>query len=391
MKSKDIPQGYKDSPLGIIPQEWEVKRLGEATKIHVGKDLKENCYSDFPTSEHKYEVYSNTVQEKGLYGYYNFVEYPQNAVTVVGRGVGLGTAFARDNEFGAIGRLLVLYSNHLYYRFLSEYINLRVNILVESAAIPQLTGEQIATYKVLIPPLGEQKKIAKILSVWDEAIERQAKMIDLLITRKRALMQRLLNPKPYWESVSYASILKEVKRQLKWNDEELYRLISVKRRSGGLFERESLYGRDIKTKNLRPVYEGDFLISKMQIVHGASGLTTHKFHNMKISGSYIALIAKNDNQLDMRYFNWYSNTSRFYHQTYISSFGVHIEKMTFDLDSFMALGMKLPPLSEQKSIAEKLSTADAEIDLARHRLDLLRTHKKGLMQHLLTGKKRVKI
>ena len=168
-------------------------------------------------------------------------------------------------------------------------------------------------------------------------------------------------------------------------------MLSVRRRSGGLFERESLYGRDIKTKNLRPVCEGDFLISKMQIVHGASGLTTREFHDMKISGSYIALIVRKESELDINYFNWYSKMPKFYHQTYISSFGVHIEKMTFDLDSFMALGMKLPPLPEQQAIAEILTAADREIELAQKKLEVLREQKRGLMQQLLTGKKRLKV
>ncbi|MEG2339762.1 MAG: restriction endonuclease subunit S, partial [Odoribacter sp.] len=56
---------------------------------------------------------------------------------------------------------------------------------------------------------------------------------------------------------------------------------------------------------------------------------------------------------------------------------------------FFAMMIDIPPLAEQKSIAEKLSTVDAEIDLARHRLDLLRTQKRALMQQLLTGKKRL--
>ena len=32
-KNKHIPLGYKDSPLGIIPKEWEVKRLGDCTRL----------------------------------------------------------------------------------------------------------------------------------------------------------------------------------------------------------------------------------------------------------------------------------------------------------------------------------------------------------------------
>ena len=51
----------------------------------------------------------------------------------------------------------------------------------------------------------------------------------------------------------------------------------------------------------------------------------------------------------------------------------------------------LPPLSEQKAIADILSKADEEIDLLTRKLDLLQSQKKGLMQQLLTGKIRVKV
>ena len=32
-EANNIPQGYKNSPLGIIPKEWEVKRLGDCTSL----------------------------------------------------------------------------------------------------------------------------------------------------------------------------------------------------------------------------------------------------------------------------------------------------------------------------------------------------------------------
>ena len=51
----------------------------------------------------------------------------------------------------------------------------------------------------------------------------------------------------------------------------------------------------------------------------------------------------------------------------------------------------LPPLPEQKAIADILSKADEEIDLLTRKLDLLQSQKKGLMQQLLIGKIRVKV
>ena len=127
----------------------------------------------------------------------------------------------------------------------------------------------------------------------------------------------------------------------------------------------------------------------MQIVHGASGLVTEEFDNAKISGSYIALVSKDANTLDIKYFNLWSQMPIFYHQTFISSFGVHIEKMTFDLDTFMSFSMPLPPIKEQHSIVAIIESTNKEIELANEKLSNLQSQKRGLMQQLLTGKKRI--
>ena len=272
-----------------------------------------------------------------------------------------------------------------------------VKITSQRSGQPGINATEYCSLQIPVPPLAEQRKIAEVLGVWDEAIEKQARLIEKLALRKRALMQRLLSAKlrlpgfsEPWKKVNYSDILKEVRRTLTWDENELYDLISVRRRSGGVFHRESLYGHEIKTKTLRPALEGDFLISKMQIVHGASGVVPKQLSGMKISGSYIALIAKDPKELNINYFNLWSQMPLFYHQTFVSSYGVHIEKMTFDLDAFMSLSMNLPPIEEQNRIVEVISTATNEIELAKEKLERLRRQKRGLMQQLLTGKRRIK-
>ena len=58
-------------------------------------------------------------------------------------------------------------------------------------------------------------------------------------------------------------------------------------------------------------------------------------------------------------------------------------------DSFSTIKIDLPPLSEQKAIAVFLINADKEIELANEKLACLQSQKRGLMQQLLTGKKRI--
>lgn len=387
--NKYIPSGYKPSPLGPIPEDWEVKRLGEiCTHFKSGititsKDIHEDGL---------YPVYGGN----GLRGYANTFTHDGSYILIGRQGALCGNVNYVDGKNYISEHAIAVQTNENMQWLKYKLENWNLNRFSESSAQPGLSAEKLVRYKLSVPTLKEQNKIADILSLWDTAIAKQTALIEKLTLRKRGLMQQLLTGKKRlkgfggeWEKCTYSNILSEVKRTLIWDEDELYKLISVRRRSEGLFFRESLYGREIATKNLRPAKTGDFLISKMQIVHGASGLVTEEFDDAKISGSYISLVSKNSDVLDIKYFNLWSQTPIFYHQTFVSSFGVHIEKMTFDFDTFMSFSMPLPPIKEQHAIVSLMDSINKEIELANKKLARLQEEKKGLMQVLLTGKKRI--
>lgn len=384
----NIPAGYKSSELGVIPEGWQVKRLGEICKtFKSGQSITSQNIAD----DGLYPVYGGN----GLRGFTHSYTHSGSYVLIGRQGALCGNVnYVEGDTYISEHAIAVQTEDNCDLQWLKYKLDFwNLNRFSESSAQPGLSVEKLVRYQLSVPSLEEQERIAEILGTWDRAIELQGQKVALLQSRKRALMQQLLTPNRRlpnfsepWKKHEYSDVLKEVKRTFQWDDNKLYRLISVRRRSGGLFERESLYGHQIKTKNLRPAQKGDFLISKMQVVHGASGLTTAEFDGMSISGSYIALIAKNNNFIDMNFINWLSRTPRFYHQTYIASYGVHIEKMTFNLDMFMSLSLLLPSLDEQRAIAEVLTTADREIELATQNLTALRSQKRALMQQLLTGK-----
>lgn len=408
----NIPQGYKATVLGIIPQEWEVRLLNYLGAIYSGgtPDTEIAEYwngniawctpSDITKLATKYiENTEVKISTKGLKESSATLLPPRSIVVctraTIGNAAICNTEMATNQGFKNIIPNEKANPEWLYY--IITYSKPRLVRLGCGSTFLEVSKKDFSRFKIAVPPLAEQRKIAEVLGVWDEAIEKQARLIEKLALRKRGLMQRLLSAKlrlpgfsEPWKKVNYSDILKEVRRTLTWDENELYDLISVRRRSGGVFHRESLYGHEIKTKTLRPALKGDFLISKMQIVHGASGVVPKQLSGMKISGSYIALIAKDPKELNINYFNLWSQMPLFYHQTFVSSYGVHIEKMTFDLDAFMSLSMNLPPIEEQNRIVEVISTATNEIELAKEKLERLRRQKRGLMQQLLTGKKRVK-
>ena len=97
-------------------------------------------------------------------------------------------------------------------------------------------------------------------------------------------------------------------------------------------------------------------------------------------------------KLDINFLNWLSKTPYFYHLTYLASYGVHIEKMTFNLRLFLKSEIKIPgSLDEQHQIAEVLTIADYEIVTLETKLSALEKQKRGLMQKLLSGEVRVTV
>ncbi|MFM5245074.1 MULTISPECIES: restriction endonuclease subunit S [Aeromonas] len=270
--------------------------------------------------------------------------------------------------------------------------------------ISNLSQQILSDVVFLLPPLHEQKKIAKILSTWDKAITTTEQLLANSQQQKKALMQQLLTGKKRlldkngvrfsgeWKAQRIGSLLKEVKRPVQWDDDRQYHLLSVKRRSEGVVLREILKGSEILTKKMNTALAGDFLISKMQVVHGATGLVTEEFNKCHISDSYIALRPKDDEKIDIAFFSWFSKQKIMYHKAFLCSYGVHIEKMTFNFNMFVKEKVVIPAtLEEQQKIAAVLSTTDQEISALQQKLDALKQEKKALMQQLLTGKRRVKV
>jgi type I restriction enzyme S subunit len=186
---------FRDSPLGRIPEEWEVVRLGDAFYIKAGGDIDKLSYSDTKDERFKYPIFSNTLENKGLYGYSDKFTYPENCITITGRGT-LGYAIPRFEKFNAIIRVLVLIPKfEINIVFISEYINNKINFVVESTGVPQLTAPKVAEYYIPLPPLSEQKSIAEILSQIDQAIEKEEKYKEKLERLKKGLMEDLLTGK----------------------------------------------------------------------------------------------------------------------------------------------------------------------------------------------------
>lgn len=269
-----------------------------------------------------------------------------------------------------------------------------------SGSMKNISKEAFLALEVPSPPLAEQRKIADILTTWDEALTQLDALIKAQERRKKALMQQLLIGKKRfpafakkpWKKVRMGEVLKRVFRPIDWSAEMSLSLVSLRRRCGGLFRRPDVLGADYKTQDLHELHADDFLISKRQVAHGAWGLVTPEFAGSHVSKEYAILVNTAPEKLHMPFFAWLSQTPRMIRLSRVASTGVHIEKLIFDPVVFLRDAIRIPSdLEEQRQIAALLDTADLQLTLLRTQRTALDQQKRGLMQHLLTGKLRVKV
>ncbi|WP_010487494.1 restriction endonuclease subunit S [Pseudomonas sp. S9] len=375
-----VTPGYKQTEVGLIPEEWRVAAIGEITDIRVGRDLQEDKFSTFGDSTYRFPVYSNTVAGLGLYGFYSTPEYEGDSLTVVGRGVGLGTAFARTGGYGAVGRLLVLLvGSRVNARFLATYINERVSIFVETGGIPQLTGVQFSKYRVALPSLPEQRAIATALSDVDTLLDALGRLIAKKRDLKQAAMQQLLTGQtrlPGFQGewvVKLVGDIAHVKTGSRNNEHKVEDGLYPFFVRSEFVERINSYSHDCEA-----------------ILVPGEGRIGDIFHY--INGRFdvhqrVYAITKFIPDISGRFIHFYLS----------KNFGAwamqNTVKATVDslrLPTFLTFEMRLPPTkAEQTAIATVLSDMDAELVALEQRLAKTRALKQGMMQELLTGRTRL--
>ncbi|MDD7915483.1 restriction endonuclease subunit S [Polaribacter ponticola] len=389
-------KGFKETKLGWIPEDWDIIKLEDIGHTVIGLTYNPQMVSE----EGMLVLRSSNVQDRALKFEDNvYVDVNENKFNKTKTGdilicvrngsrnlIGKNAIIDEASAGTAFGAFMLVFRSSdykfLYQLFDTAYYGREIHRNL-GATINSINTKNLKQFRFPFPKKKERMLISTCLSTWDTALTNLNSLIKAKQKLKKGLMQQLLSGKKRlpgfeqeWETWSFEELFKKVSRPVNWNDEETYDLISVRRRSGGLFHRDSLKGSQILTKKLYIAKKGDFLISKMQILHGASGLVNDKFDGMKISGSYIAVVPKNDTLLNMKFMEWYSKTPKFYHQTFRSSYGVHIEKMTFNYKLFEKEEIILPPLKEQNAITKVLNTSDKEIELLTNQRNQLQLQKK---------------
>ncbi len=183
-----------------------------------------------------------------------------------------------------------------------------------------------------------------------------------------------------WEQRKLGELLTEVKRPIKMQDDDTYQLVTVKRRNEGIVSRGLFQGKQILVKNYFELYAGDYLISKRQVVHGANGIVPKDMEGAIVSNEYLVSVGNNNITTD--FLTIISKLPIMYKMFFLSSYGIDIEKLVFNVNDWKKREISIPSLQEQDRISSFFKQLDDTIALHQRKLDKLKRLKQGYLQQL---------
>lgn len=399
----NIPQGYKATALGIIPQEWEVVRFGKVMKCFSGgtpKSSNPNFFGGEIPFIKSGEIHLSTTEQ-------NLSEegFNQSAAKMVNKGDLLYALYGANSGDCAISKIegainqaiLCIRTDAFDIPYLLAVLELNrpyyTDVYLQGGQ-GNLSAEIVKSYMIAVPPISEQRKIAEVLGVWDEAISMQSRLVDKLAQRKRGLMQRLLTAQlrlpgfsEPWKKVKFCELFTKSKKTADPLKE--YEVLSVTKE--GIVAQKSYFNKDIASEDTSKyivVERGDLAMSGLNFWMGSCHVLTN-FNEGIISPAYKVFKVNAHN--DINFIRDFVRSSMFLQALQGSSvIGASIVRRNLDQEMLYEWTFMIPSLKEQTAIAEVLTAADREIELAKEKLERLRQQKRGLMQQLLTGKKRLK-
>jgi type I restriction enzyme S subunit len=379
-----------------IPSDWEVIEFGEFAEVSKGKyNPMENGNIKCLELEHLEQGtgaingWTNSVEQKSIKNKF------KNGQVLFGK---LRPYLQKywlaefdgvcSSEIWVLNSISKKCTNEFLFRIVQTNKFIQVTNVSSGSKMPRADWEYVASFPFLLPPLPEQKAIALVLSTADAAIHTIEKLIAQKELRKKWLMQQLLTGKKRlkgfegeWKKIGAGEIFKSITKK-GFADEEL--LSATQDR--GMIPRTMLEGRVTMptsgTEGFKLVEIGDFIIS----LRSFQGGLEYSYYRGLVSPAYTVLKPKK--QINDEFYKQYFKSYEFIGRLATAVIGIRDGKQ-ISYDDFCIVKIPHPTIEEQITIAQVLQAADKEINLLKAKAEKLRELKKGMMQVLLTGKKRL--
>ena len=384
-----IPEGWKESTVGKACQICNNLRL--PINVENRKEMK-GIYPYYgPTglldfiNEYQLDGEYALIGEDGDH----FLKYDDKAMTLLVRG-----KFNVNNHAHIISGTSNCQTNWFYYYFM--YRPLTSYLTRQGAGRYKLNKATLEKIPILIPPVPEQRKIAEILSSWDKAIALLEQLITAKRKLKQGLMQQLLTGKKRFQEFEGSEWIRKSLGEIaktfsggtpSRNNPEYYGGTIPWIKSGELnntniwFTEEKITKEALDNSSAKLVSPDTILIAMYGATAGVIGISKI---SAAINQAILAVVPKSLCQNSyLFYFLEYSmiKTTR----------KVQGGQPNLNAKIINSSLIDIPLIQEQEKISSILSKADTEISTLEKQLAAYKQQKRGLMQQLLTGKKRVKL
>ena len=400
----NVPEGYKKTRKGTIPNQWQVRKIRDVATISSGstpnRENPQYWGGDIPwvtTGELESGTVTSTremISQKALEET-SLKIYPAGTLLMAmyGQGKTRGTTAmlginATINQACAAITVEQGSKEYLFYLLQSAYADIRK--LSNTGNQENLNAEIIRTFPVIYAPIDEQQKIADILSEQDTYIELKEKLLAEKQRQKKHLMQQLLTGKkrlPGFDGERKQEKLGKLFAERSETKCEHLELLAITG-AQGVIPRTQLDLKDNssedKSKYLR-ICVGDIGYNTMRMWQGVSAYSNYEGI---VSPAYTIL--KPSSTINAKYFAYLFKMPEIVFLFYRFSQGLVDDTRNLKYENFKKISVTYPvDKEEQNAIVAVLEKADQEIELLRQSIEQEKQKKKALMQLLLTGIVRV--
>src|SRR5690606_30258594 len=305
---------YQDTPIGKIPADWEVKKIGEIfnsfpTASYSRADLVEegeilylhygdiHTKFDFHLDVSKATLPSITEEKLKKYEVVKEGDWVLCDASEDYDGVGKSVEIVNLDEKKLIAGLhtfLLREKGNFFAPYFKGYVALNESVrkqfqkLATGTKVYSLSKETLLSVKIPLPPLSEQKRIAEVLSTWDKAIQLTEQLIHQKEQRKKWLMQNLLTGKMRlkgfsgeWKECKLGDFIEESRIPSVHND--VNRRITVKLNLKGVEKRE-VRGSEAEDATYFFIRKkGQFIYGKQNLHKGAFGIIPEELDGFESS------------------------------------------------------------------------------------------------------------
>jgi len=420
---------YKETEIGLIPEDWEVSRLGEIAEIATGQSapqgeeyFKNGKYPFIRVSHLSNEGYKiisyDLINDKAVKDY-NLKIFSKDSIVFPKSGASIFLEKRAKLSFDAyiVSHLCIVNSssddlnqNFLFYTLINKKL-----AKDKDSNYPTLNINEIKSIQIPLPPLPEQKAIATVLDKIRQAIEQTEEVIKATKELKKSLMKHLftygvvpldeidkvklketeigLIPE-HWEVVKIKDVFEFTKkpRNLKINEYDLLPFISMESISENEIKIKKFIWKSFKEITSGSfVFKGDLIIAKItpSFENGKQSILSNLPTDFGYATTEIyALHPRDVNKVINEILYFYLKISEV-RQSLASKMEGSTGRQRLPKHVLENLQIPLPPIDEQKQIVEVLSSVDKKIEAEENKKQALEQLFKTLLNNLMSGKIRL--